>query len=431
MFILYDLIFILFALFYLPVFLFRKKLHPGFVKRFGVLPKDQRFTKPFWIHAVSVGEAASIRHLVEELRADFPGRKFVFSTVTPTGNTIVSSIAGKGDFVTYLPLDHSYIVRKTFQRIDPAALIIVETELWPNLIYWASRKGIPVIVVNGRISDASFRRYRLVRFLLKPLLNKITVFCVQSERDASKLSALGLDAKKIRVTGNMKFDIKVKDYDGLKKDYIDYRKSAGIGSGDKLWVAASTHQGEEPLVMQAYIEARKKLPRLRLLVAPRHPERATEVEGVIAQAGLKPVRISAIASAKGGLHDPAGSEVFILDTVGKLMYFYAIADIVFVGGSLVKKGGHNILEPASLGKPVLFGPAMFNFRDIAALFLQGNAAVQVEDGKGLEEGVAALLADFHRASALGAAARKIIEDNKGATKRNEQVIHSIISGTAV
>lgn len=430
MFILYDLIFLVFALVYLPFFLLRGKMHAGFARRLGVLPKGLALDRPIWIHAVSVGEAASIRHLAGELRTAYPGKKFVISTVTTTGNRIAASIAAPGDFVTYLPLDLSFIVGRTLARINPCCLVIVETELWPNLIRCAARRGIPVCVVNGRISDKSFRRYRLVRPLLAPLLNKVAVFCPQSERDGERLARLGLRPGKIKATGNMKFDITVRDYDGLRKDYHDYRQDFGIGSGERLLVAASTHPGEEAAVIEVYRRVREKSPELRLLIAPRHPERSAELEALVRQAGLEPVRISSIAPVKGVAVPPArtGREIFILDTVGQLMYFYAISDIVFVGGSLVRTGGHNILEPASLGKPILFGPHMFNFPDITALFLEKGAARMVADKDELAAGIAALLADPAAVSALGAAARQIITGNQGATRRNCEVIKGVLSG---
>jgi len=427
MFILYDLIFLVFALLYLPVLFLKKKMHPSFGVRLGKLGALPKLDAPIWIHAVSVGEAASIKHLVEGLRLDYPGKKFVFSTVTPTGNAIARSIAAKDDFVTYLPIDLSFVVRRTLARIAPSILVIVETEIWPNLIYFASKRKIPIIVVNARLSDRSFGYYRMVRWLVAPLLNRVSVFCVQSERDAEKLRQLGLAPGKIRVTGNMKFDITVRDYDDLRKDYHDYRTSFGIGSKEKLLVAASTHAGEEQIVFGVYRRLCEQCPALRLLIAPRHPERAAEVAEEARKAGLEPVMVSSFTLKHGPIsRQDKDCRVFILDTIGKLMYFYAISDIVFVGGSLVRKGGHNILEPASLGKPVIFGKYMFNFRDIAGMFLNRQAALMVADAGELESAVRKLLADTAAADALGSAARDIISRNKGATLRNKELIKNLL-----
>ena len=433
MFILYDLIFLVFAVVYLPVLFFKKKMHPSFGVRLGKFAAPE-LGRPIWIHAVSVGEAVSVKHLVEGLRYDLPGTRFVLSTVTPTGNAIAKGIAGKNDFVTYLPLDLSFIVRRTLARINPRMLVIVETELWPNLIYFAAKRGIPIAVVNARLSDRSFACYRMAKFLVAPLLNRVSVFCVQTARDAEKLRLLGLKPEKIRMTGNMKFDITVKDYDELRKDYQDYRLSFGIGSKEKLLVAASTHTGEEQMVLGIYSRLRGEYPNLRLLIAPRHPERSPEVERFARAAGVEPVLVSRIStrvahSVPAAPQEGASGRVFILDTIGKLMYFYAISDIVFVGGSLVPKGGHNILEPASLGKPVIFGKYMHNFRDIAGLFLSDHAALMAADEAQLEREIRRLLAEPAASDALGSSAREIINRNKGATARNRELLRNLLQGS--
>ena len=428
MFIIYDLIFFLFVLIYLPMFLLKKKMHPGFAMRLGILPPDFHPKAPVWLHAVSVGEAVSMKQLADSLRVDFPGKDFVVSTVTATGNKIAREIAsGPGDKAVYLPLDFSLIVKRVIDRADPAVFVIAETEIWPNLIRYLARKNIPVIVVNGRISDRSFKGYRRFKFLLKPLLNRISVFCVQTETDRQRLICLGMREDRIKVTGNMKFDLRIRDYTELKKDYTDYRLGLGLGPKDRLWVCASTHPGEEEILLEIYKGLLEKNPSLKLLIAPRHPERAREVEQFVIANGFKPVKVSRLsAKANAGAAVPAagpdGRGVFILDTIGQLMYFYALADVVFVGGSLVKKGGHNILEPASLGKPIVFGCHMFNFRDISRLFLDAGAGIMVSDKKQLMEQIGSLLSDDHLRSELGSRAKKFILGNQGATMRNKDLI---------
>ncbi|MCX5703052.1 MAG: 3-deoxy-D-manno-octulosonic acid transferase, partial [Candidatus Omnitrophica bacterium] len=352
MFIIYDFIFLVFTLIYLPIYLLRKKFHPGFLTRLGILPGNLSLDRPIWIHAVSVGEAMAIKGLLEGLRK-VSNKNFVISTVTNTGNKIAQGLAGGGDFVTYLPLDFSFIVRSVINRINPSVFVIAETEIWPNLISYLSRKKIPVITVNGRISDASFKGYLSIKFLLKPILEKVTLFCVQSERDAQRLSCLGVSQDKIRITGNMKFDIKGHKIEGL----ADYRLKLKLGPQDKLLVAGSTHPGEEELILEAYKDLCRDFGDLKLVIAPRHPQRCKEVAKIVSRAGFRSVFISSLpAQCPSCMTSP----VFLLDTVGQLVSFYALADIVFVGGSLVKKGGHNILEPASCAKPILFGPYMFN-----------------------------------------------------------------------
>jgi 3-deoxy-D-manno-octulosonic-acid transferase len=423
MFIFYDLIFLIFAVCYLPVFLFKKKLHAGFGQRLGNLAGVPELDRPIWIHAVSVGEAMSIKHLLESLKKKFPEKDFVISTVTPTGNKIAKSFAGKNDVVIYLPLDLSWIVRRVVRQIDPSLFIIVETEIWPNLITCFYKNNIPMAVVNARISDRSFKGYLLAKFVFKPLLNKIGIFCVQSGIDAERLAGLGVDPGKIIHTGNMKFDIQVRSSQELKKDYTDYRHKLGIGPEDKFWVAASTHPQEEEQVLEVYLSLSSLYPELKLLIAPRHPERSQIIEELInSHRRLKAYRVSGLARFDSVPGQSDRCPVFILDTIGKLINFYVVSDIVFVGGSLVEKGGHNILEPASLAKPVIFGKYMFNFRDIAEMFVQNNAGIMVNDLGELEQSLKDLLDNPGKIIQLAIAGQEIILKNQGATARNAEEI---------
>lgn len=421
MFILYNLVFFIVALVYLPVYLLRRKFHRGFWRRFGLLPRDLKLDRPIWVHAVSVGETMAMRGLVENLRKSYPEKKFVISTVTATGNKIARGFAQEGDFVTYLPFDFSFIVRAVINRINPSLFIIAETEFWPNLITYLYKKKIPVIVVNGRISDRSLGSYKAVKFLVKPLLDKIGLFCAQTERDKERLLQLGASGDKIRVTGNMKFD--ANDHTGLKSDSSNLRQELGLTAEDKLLVAGSTHPGEEEIILAAHKRLSAQFPRLRLLLAPRHPERAGDVAEKISLYGFKPVLIS---QGKTQCLSCIPRSVFILDVMGALFDYYALADIVFVGGSLIKKGGHNILEPASLAKPVLFGPQMFNFRDIAGLFLENNACVLVRDEDEISRAVADLLDHPQKMRQLGEKALALIARNRGATTSNCALIKKYV-----
>ena len=439
MYILYDLIFLLFATAYLPIFLFRKKFHRGFKMRLGILPKHLKLEHPIWVHAVSVGEVMAVRHLIEDLRAAYPDKKLVISTVTTTGNKIAKGIAREGDFVPYLPLDLSFIIRGVVDKIQPSAFVLVETEIWPNLISYLYRKNIPIVVVNGRISDASFNGYLGIRFLLKPVLNKINLFCVQTERDAERLIRLGAAKNKLEITGNMKFDIG--DYTpacrqaGIfplkrdpasreKRDYTDYKIKLGLKAEEKLFVCGSTHPGEEEIILEVYKNLCNDYPDLRLLIAPRHPERASEIARLIKKFGFEVIRISLLNRRTG---EPANRRtVFVLDTVGQLMNYYCLADFVFVGGSLIKKGGHNILEPASQEKPILFGPYMFNFRDIAGLFIENKACILVHNRDELSLSIRDLLNNPAGMATLGKRAKELILENQGATKRNLGCIKKLL-----
>lgn len=424
MFILYDLIFLLIAIIYLPVYLFRRKFHCGFLSRFGILPKNLKLEQPVWVHAVSVGEAIVVKGLIEDLRKNYPDKKFVISTVTTTGNKIAQTLARENDLITYLPLDFSFIVKRVINKVKPSLFIIAETEIWPNLISYLAIRNIPIIVVNGRISDSSFRGYSTIKFLLKSILNKVNLFCVQTERDAQRLMNLGVAEGKVKVTGNMKFDIT--DYANVLANYTDLRGKLGLTPEEKLLVAGSTHPGEERIILNVYKDLLKDYPSLRLLIAPRHCERAKDIEKLITKYNFQPLRISQIdlrPASPGDLRP-----IFILDTIGQLINYYAVADIVFVGGSLVKTGGHNILEPAFLGKPILFGPYMFNFRDISELFLKNQAAILVRNGEEFKEKVKYLLDNLAQEYALNQRTKELILGNQGATKRNLDYIKKIIPG---
>jgi len=428
MFILYDFVFLVFTVIWLPVYFFQKKFHPGFLMRLGFLPRDLNLENPIWVHAVSVGETAAMRGLVELLRDTYPGKKFIISTVTPTGNKIATGLAGKADRVIYLPLDFSFITRLVIKKIDPCLFVLAETEIWPNLINVLSKNKIPVVVVNARISNRSMRGYSLIKFLVRPILNKISAFCAQTEADTSRLAILGVAREKIQTTGNMKFDLKpqVLSFDSI---------NLGLSQEEQLLVCGSTHPGEEEIILSVYKNLVKQFPHLRLLIAPRHPERAKEVAELTQQAGFHSVFVSIL----GATNYPSTSlgtgelrtNVFILDTIGQLFSYYALADIVFVGGSLVKTGGHNILEPAWQGKPVIFGPYMFNFRDIAEMFIKNKAGIPVKNERELEEKIAYLLNNPDASEELSKRAKALIAQNQGATFRNSQIIKNVYAGISL
>ena len=415
MFILYDLIFIIFALSYLPVYLLRRKFHSGFLMRLGIFPEKLRKEfygkRPIWLHAVSVGEALASRSLLEHLHREYPKKQILISTVTPTGNRIARSLAVENDAVIYLPLDISFIVKHVLSFIEPSLFIIAETEIWPNLVCSLRKRNVPIIVVNARISDGSYKGYRLIKFCLARILRKINLFCVQAETDCLRLLSLGVEKEKIKLTGNMKFDAVT-----VSPGFADYRVKAGLNANDKLLVAGSTHPGEEEIILKVYKGLSAEFPDLRLLLAPRHPERSKEIEKLALNYGFNAVFISGLPPPRVAAGQPAA--VFILDTIGQLISFYAIADIVFVGGSLIKKGGHNILEPAVFAKPILLGPWTFNFRDITSLFLKHKAALLVRNQGELKEGIKDLLHNPATAKELGRRAKDLILQNQGATERN-------------
>ena len=407
----FDAVYLLLALVYLPLVILRRKLHRGFAMRLGFLKKsvskETAGAGPVWIHAVSVGEAMVARRFLEELRPKLSGKRFVISTVTATGNAIAKGMAGKEDTVIYSPLDLSFIVEKAVCRIRPSLFICVETEIWPNLIACLRRKGIPVAVINARISDGSFGGYRLFKFLFRRTFASLSLVCAQTDLDRRRLAQLGVPEERIVVTGNMKFDFSPRANPAVAQVLTD-------SAQELLWVCGSTHPGEEEVLTRVYKNVSARFPQLKLLIAPRHPERAASVSQLLARHGFGPRRISGLA--QGQARSAGSNEVYVLDTVGELFSYYRQAAFVFIGGSLVKHGGQNLLEPASLAKPVIFGPHMFNFRQVAELFLQNNAALMIRDADDLEQKVTLLLTDIPLREKLGQRAQKVMRENQGATK---------------
>ena len=407
---------------YLPLYFFRGKFHRGFFRRFGFLPKGLNLDEPIWIHAVSVGEAISIKGLIGKIREAYPNKKLVISTVTATGNKIARSLISEGDFLTYLPLDFSFIIKRVMRKIKPCLFIIAETEIWPNLIACLYKEKIPIVTVNGRISDNSYSGYRTIRFLIRPILSKIKKFCVQSEIDALRLINLGVAKENIQVTGNVKFDLNLAKAQDSKVLVI--REKLWLGLDGKLWVCGSTHPHEEEIIIKAYRELLLSYPKLKLLIAPRHPERSKDIGRLVSANSFMPIFISNIS---GSCPTCINNPVFILDVMGELFDYYSAADIVFVGGSLVKTGGHNILEPASQKKPVFFGPYMFNFRDISRMFLENKAGIMVQDANDLVVKIKEILDSNLLAKQLVEHAYDLIINNRGATQKNIDVIKQILA----
>jgi 3-deoxy-D-manno-octulosonic-acid transferase len=338
-----------------------------------------------WIHAVSVGEAIAAAPLVEGLRRRWPALPLVVSTVTETGARVVRQrFAGLASH-RYLPLDFPSASRRVIASIRPAFFVGMETELWPNLLRTLAARGVPAMVANGRLSDRSFRRYRLVRGAMRRVLADVSVFGMQSDEDARRVIALGATPERVVVTGNVKHEA-LPDPAGAADLW---RRLAGLAPQQMVWIAGSTHRGEEGPVLDAHVAARATRPDLALIIAPRHPERVAEVISLVTARGFTAVRRSELPAS---VPDRA-TTVIVLDTVGELAQLYSIADVVFVGGSLAPFGGHNMLEPAARAKPVLFGPHTMNFRDAAALLLDSEGGRLVHDSRELGVELIRLLDD--------------------------------------
>lgn len=412
--IIYDIIIFLFFLVYLPYFLFRRKINKDFFVRLGFIPqelkKHLKDKSVIWLHAVSVGELIAARSFIEELKKEFPDKILLISTVTLTANNLAKSIYTP-DIIIYSPIDFSFIVKKFVRIISPCLYLCMETEIWPNIMLALKRNNIPIIIINGRISDKSFKGYKKIKFILKNILNKIDIFSMQTMRDQERIINLGIDKNKVIITGNMKFDL----------NYSDIQKPLDLKSnlGEIIFIAGSTHPQEEEIILDIYNNLKKEFNTLKLILAPRHIERIKNLERLIKSYNLSYERLSKFSTF-------LKSDICLVDTIGQLSNLYKIADIVFVGGSLVKRGGHNIIEPAYFAKPILFGNFMFNFRDIADLFLEESAAICIKNKEEFLEKMKFLLKNPKERSLLGERALKLIEKNRGATKRNLELVRKFI-----
>ncbi len=420
--IIYDIVFILFSIIYLPYLVITGRYHKDIWQRFGVYPKrlldgiEQK--KVIWLHAVSVGEVMAARVLCNDLLKRYPKKTLVISTITKTGNTIANKLFKNEATIIYLPVDISCVVNRVLERIAPELFIMVETELWPNLITALHKKSIPIVLVNGRISPKSYDRYKKVHFIIKGILNKISLFCMQNKTYAKRIEDIGAKEKQVKITGNMKFD--AAEYN-TALDTETIRRDLGL-KDELLLIAGSTHRGEEETVLKVYKRLLEDYPDLRLLIAPRHIERTKEIERLIYKFGFKPIPTSKIA-LQGVDEKPP---VLLLDTMGLLGQLFSIATVVFMGGSLVPKGGQNILEPAVFSRPILFGPHTFNFKDIVETFLEGDAALMVKDVDGLFETLKVLLKDAKMREDLGARAESLVKENRGASRRNMDEIKGML-----
>jgi len=417
--ILLDILYIIAAVFYLPSFFLKGRHRIGLRERFGLISRAKRqkikiHARTIWLHAVSVGEIKAAAVLIKKISKDFPEHRLLLSTVTPTGNAIARDLARAQDCVIYLPFDLSWVVKKMLDLIQPQIFLIMETEIWPNLITFAVKKNIPVILLNGRISDKAYPAYKRSKWFFKPIIKKLDLLCMQSERDAKRIIDLGADAQKVKVVGNIKFD---------QEAVFDQKKVPHFIFGEKLIVAGSTHDNEEEQIVNVYKRLKRDHPKARLLLAPRHTNRIKEIEWMLREQGLEVLSLSTLDKATDQLKDNA---VFVLDIMGVLSQLYQLADVVFVGGSLIPHGGQNPLEAAVWAKPIIFGKYMFNFDAISKMLLENNAAIKVENEEELFKVLSEFLKNPKLAQRMGKNAKELMDANKGSIEKIAGLIKNLL-----
>lgn len=415
-----------------PLFLLRReKYASGFSQRLGNYPEFSHDGREvIWLHCVSVGETNAARPLVAALRDQFPNHRLVISTTTRTGQELARSIfPDVADAIVYFPFDFKFSVRRALEHFKPSLVLLMETEIWPRFIHEAKLAGARVAIVNGRLSQRSFERYSMVRSFVNNVLAEVDLALMQDEESARRLIALGSNARTTVIVGNMKYEV---ERDGGEASLTEYfRNRFGFGSGHYLIVAASTHSPEESLILKAVSKVNASLPtRSRVMIAPRHPERFDALEQMLTKTSFKTARRSDEPSDADLVAD-----VILLDSIGELRSVFPLADLVFVGGSLIPHGGQNILEPAVAGRAIITGPHTFNFAAVISEFLASDAVLQLPPTRddedtvaGLASSIEGLLLDPVKRESLGRNARSMIDMNRGATEYTTQHLRTLLSG---
>jgi 3-deoxy-D-manno-octulosonic-acid transferase len=423
-FIIYNLLLLLLSpllAVYLLVRLLAGKSREGFAERLGFVPKEKTAgaAPRVWLHAVSVGESVAAKPVWDALRAALPEWALYHSTITGTGQAVAAKTVGDTGTLLYLPFDFLPCVWLALARVRPRVLVIVETELWPNLLAVARMMGIRTVMVNGRISDRSLRGARRAGWLYRWMTGNVDRFCMQSREDAARIISLGAAPDRVTITGNTKFDMALPEV--TLGEQVKLRGELGLTRDEPVVVAGSTHPGEEEIVLRAFRQVKSAQPPVRLVIAPRHITRAQEVEDLVVAHGFAAARRSRMATAP-----TPPDAVIILDTIGELARAYALGAAAFVGGSLVPIGGHNVLEPLALGKPALFGPYMSNFREIGAIVTEAGIGFPITDAATLAAQWSALLANPTLRRDIADRAAAVFAANTGAAQRSVAEIAHLV-----
>lgn len=405
-----------------PILIYRRLRHGKYKggwreKLTGRLTRQHPGRRCVWFHAVSVGEVLQLQKVLDETAARFPDAELLITTTTDTGYDVACTKYPKYT-VAYFPLDFTWAVARALKSIQPALVILVELELWPNFIFACHRSGIPLALINGRIGEKSFRGYSRIKPLIRRVLESFNVLAVQNETYGQRLEALGAPASRIAVTGNIKFDRVESNRQNARTQEL--RRAFGIATDDLVFIAGSTQSPEEAYALDAWQTLVKEFPRLRLILVPRHKERFEEVAELVTQRGLPLLR----RSRQPATADPAA--VLLLDTLGELAACWGLADLAFVGGSLTNRGGQNMLEPAGYGAAVLFGPNTWNFKDITQALLSREAARIIHNAQELTQSLRDLLNQPELAKQMGSAARQFVAEQQGATTKTVDQIERLL-----
>jgi 3-deoxy-D-manno-octulosonic-acid transferase len=430
---LYNILFVIFFILSSPYYFLRMYRRGGWVAGFGQRfgRYDSKFKQAItnrhtlWMHAVSVGEVNICTHLIRALEPRLPNLKIVVSTTTTTGMADLHRKLPNHISKIYFPIDYRRFVSRAQSTIHPEAIVLVESEIWPNFIWRAHHAATPLFLVNARLSDRSYPRYKLFGFLFRPLFAAFTGVGAQNEADAAKLRKLGCRPEAIQVVGSLKFDAAKLD----ERRLLDVRgmlHQLGVAPESPVLVCGSTHAGEEAILADIFLRLRQQFPGLFLVLVPRHFERSREVGRELEERGIPFVYRNEITNATQ--HRPGEVQCLLVNTTGELKYFYEQATVIFVGKSLTAEGGQNPIEPGALGKPMVFGPNMQNFADIVRGFLARNAAVQVRDAAELEKAIASLLSDPKAREDLGRGALAVVHENLGAIDRTVEMIVRHLEG---
>jgi 3-deoxy-D-manno-octulosonic-acid transferase len=410
---------LLIGLLFSPVlYLLGKRYSMGFGERIGFygreIRKSVKNTRPVWIHAASVGEAVCAGRLVEEIRKRFPSRKIVVSAFTHTGYETAHRVIPDAS-VIFFPLDHPWIVKKALSTFDPSVMVFLETEIWPNMLRLAHRKGTPILLLSGRLSPRSFNKYSLLSWFFRRVVRNFASMGMQSAEDASRVKRLGADPRKVVVTGNLKLMGSGSDVhcNGMTADFFSLKRKAT----GRLLVAGSSHRGEEAILLDAFRRLKQAFPDFQMVLAPRHPQRFPEVESLLKASGMAYEKKSEINGRATLLPD-----ILLLDTLGDLQEFYALGDIAFVGGSLFDAGGHNLLEPARVRRPMLFGPHMTNFAAIAEAMKERGGGVEVRGVEDLVREITGLLNDTDKRLTMGEKAYQVAADEQRVGERTSELL---------